>query len=308
MLAPNHISESVRETTAGWVISDRIIISHRPTWDSNQLCWSDGQGSFYNLSDAPNPLPPSQPLSPTSPIKKVYEAGGIAATWKFGDVFLKLRDLGPSELQATREHVTLSQLHDRGDLSFIIPDVLFHALWGNRYMMLLKAVPGRTLGEEWPSMDEDTKTYYVDRVVGICKELETWVADYIGGVDGHHLADNYLIKRGAPLDYTNKNLVSNCTNIGMDCSVFHFYHCDLGPGNIIVNLADRSIGIIDWETAGFVPKEWIRTKFRVSGGMDLPGSDDQQYRLDWRRRVQLKLGTEGFPEVVDRWFPWWDGR
>ncbi|KAK8048258.1 hypothetical protein PG994_009988 [Apiospora phragmitis] len=137
--------------------------------------------------------------------------------------------------------------------------------------MLLKAIPGRTLGEEWPSMDEDTKTYYVERVVGICTELEIWVADYIGGVDGHHLVDNYLIKRGAPLDYTNKNLVSNCENLGMDCTVFHFYHCDLGPGNIIVNLADRSVGIIDWETAGFVPKEWIRTKFRVSGGWIYPG-------------------------------------
>ncbi len=33
----------------------------------------------------------------------------------------------------------------------------------------------------------------------------------------------------------------------MDCSSFGFYHCDLGPGNIIVN--DR-IGILDWETAG----------------------------------------------------------
>jgi hypothetical protein len=90
----------------------------------------------------------------------------------------------------------------------------------------------------------------------------------------------------------------------MDCSIFVLYHCDLGPGNIIVNLADRSIGIIDWETAGFVPREWIRTKFRVSGGMDLPGSD-QELRVDWRKRVQRRLEEEGFPDIADRWMVWW---
>jgi len=85
-----------------------------------------------------------------------------------------------------------------------------------------------------------------------------------------------------------------------------YYYCDLGPGNIIVDPLDRSIGIIDWETAGFVPREWIRTKFRISGGMDLPGPADEDYRRGWRRRMQKKLGMEGFPDVVDRWFMWWD--
>lgn len=71
----------------------------------------------------------------------------------------------------------------------------------------------------------------------------------------------------------------------MDCSTFIFYRCDLRPGNIIVNLENGSIGIIDWETAGFVPKEWIRKKFCISSGMDLP-DDDQESRADWRNRVQ----------------------
>ncbi len=90
----------------------------------------------------------------------------------------------------------------------------------------------------------------------------------------------------------------------MDCSTFTFYHCDLGPGNIIVSLAEGSIGIIDWETAGFVPKEWIRTKFCVSSGMDLP-EGDQDSRVDWRRRVQRELEKEGFPEIAERWMTWW---
>jgi hypothetical protein len=90
----------------------------------------------------------------------------------------------------------------------------------------------------------------------------------------------------------------------MNCFIFMFFHCDLGLGNIIINLVERSIGIIDWETVGFVPKEWIRTKFRVSSGMDLPASD-QESRIDWRKRVQTQLGKEGFPEIAERWMTWW---
>jgi hypothetical protein len=28
--------------------------------------------------------------------------------------------------------------------------------------------------------------------------------------------------------------------------------------------------MIDWETAGYVPREWVRTKFHLSSGMDFP--------------------------------------
>jgi hypothetical protein len=93
----------------------------------------------------------------------------------------------------------------------------------------------------------------------------------------------------------------------MDCSAFIFYHCDLGPGNIIVKPAERSTGIIDWETAGFVPKEWIRTKFCISSWMDLPGQD-QVSRVDWRRRVQKQLEKEGFSEIADQWMVWWSNK
>jgi hypothetical protein len=151
-------------------------------------------------------------------------------------------------------------------------------------------------------MDETMKQYYVCRVVNICKELATWQADRISGVDGCHLSETYLTRFRQPEDYSPQNLLTNCKALGMDCSILVFYHCDLGPGNIIVN--NGSIGIIDWETTGFVPREWIRTKFRVSGGMDLPGND-QEWRVDWRRHVQRQLEVDGFPDIADRWMIWW---
>ncbi|KAK8011626.1 protein kinase-like protein [Apiospora arundinis] len=106
------------------------------------------------------------------------------------------------------------------------------------------------------------KNRCVNRVIEACKELAYWTADYLGGVDKQTLADGYLAGRGGR-SYTNDDLVAASKEMGMNCYVpFHFYHCDLGPGNIIVDVKedDRddcsiSIGIIDWEIAGFVPWE-----------------------------------------------------
>jgi hypothetical protein len=76
-------------------------------------------------------------------------------------------------------------------------------------------------------------------------------------------------------------LIEMCKEVGMDCAKFYFYHCDLGPGNIIVNEAH--------ESCDFVPLEWIRTKFRVDGRLDFPGYDYEK-RVDWRRRVRSRRG------------------
>ncbi|KAJ0147052.1 40S ribosomal protein S16 [Fusarium oxysporum f. sp. albedinis] len=91
-------------------------------------------------------------------------------------------------------------------------------------------------------------------IAGICQELAMWCADSVCGVDGKPLSDLCLRRRGI-------------------CSKFLFCHCDLYSVNIIVNTPDSSLGLIDWETADFLIREWIRTKFRVSGGLDLPGYD-----------------------------------
>lgn len=49
----------------------------------------------------------------------------------------------------------------------------------------------------------------------------------------------------------------------MDCSVFVLAHNDLGPTNIIVD-GDRIV-VVDWQMAGYVPLEWVRTKFASCG-------------------------------------------
>lgn len=295
------VNESIWEINENsWVIGDRILLSRQRSPSSN-FTWSDGNGSFYFISKAPYPLPPSRPMPATTHIRMVYDAGGMSAVWSIGDAFLKVKILDPA---TTREHVTLDYLHKKRPLSFAIPDVHYHAEFDGRYYILLSRLTGQTLIEAWPNLDEAMKQHYVSRVVNICKELAVWQADCISGVDGKHLSDRFLTRKGLRKDFSPRNLLINCKDLGMDCSAFIFYHCDLGPGNIIVNPTEGSIGIIDWETAGFVPKEWIRSKFRISSGMDLPGCD-QDSRVDWRRRVQRKLEKEGFPDIVEQWMTWW---
>ncbi|KAK6819449.1 hypothetical protein PG987_015932 [Apiospora arundinis] len=219
--------------------------------------------------------------------QKVHSAADRTATWQFGEAFLKVKDLNEQEARCTREHVTLARLHARGGwTTFDLPRVLYHGLWdNNRYVLLTTAVRGRTFGSWWPSMNEEMKNRCVNRVIEACKER--------------------LSGRAGGRSYTNDDLVAASKEMGMNCYVpFHFYHCDLGPGNILVDVKEgdddgRSIsnGIIDWEIAGFVPWEWIMTKFRVSAGLDLPWQGDS--RLEYRRRVRLKMGELGFPDVVD---------
>ncbi|KAK5723682.1 hypothetical protein LTR15_005381 [Elasticomyces elasticus] len=154
-------------------------------------------------------------------------------------------------------------------------------------------------------MDERMKRQCVSQVVSICGKLATWQGEIVSGVDGNYLSELYLSGKDTALD--PDSLLKVCRTLGMDCSRLVFCHCDLGPGNLIVTLTEGVVGIIDWETAGFVPKEWIRTKFRVSSGLNLAG-DDQDCAVDWRVRVQRQLGEVGYKEVANQWMEWFTGK
>jgi Choline/ethanolamine kinase len=95
--------------------------------------------------------------------------------------------------------------------------------------------------------------------------------------------------------------------IGIDCSDLIFIHADLGLTNIIVEDEPNSgkVRIIDFETAGYLPQGWIRSKFRVSAGMDLSTSVRDPDGPYWfRAEVQKGLGANGFGEVRNAWMEW----
>ena len=145
-------------------------------------------------------------------------------------------------------------------------------------------------------------------VVDICREMAEWRGLKFGGVDGKNIPEAYLLKFSAPEDFSSANLQAACEAMGMDCTDFVFNHADLGPTNIIVEDEPNSgkVGIIDFEIAGYFPRSWIRTKFRISSGMDLsPLADDNPHSC--RSEVQRALGADGFDDVVKAWEEWQRG-
>ncbi|KAL2199449.1 hypothetical protein P885DRAFT_30880 [Corynascus similis CBS 632.67] len=287
-----------------WLFGDRILLTLQTSPSPGNPSWEDGNGLYYVVSEPPSPLPPCRPLPAESHIQKLYDAGGVSAVWRVGDAICKVKKF--TDPNMTFEHVTLDYLHNKSpleQLSFAVPTVIHHAQSKDRYFIIQSCIPGETLAQAWPSMDENTKDYYVSRIVHICLELEKWIDNGIHGVDGRNLSDTFLTPLRGPKDMSSENLLRNCASLGMDCSKFVFSHCDLGPGNIIVNHREKFLGVVDWEMAGFVPREWIRTKVCVSSGLDLPGDDDAS-RVDWRRRLQGQLGKDGFREIAARWMAW----
>jgi len=63
------------------------------------------------------------------------------------------------------------------------------------------------------------------------------------------------------------------------------------------------IGIIDFEISGYFPRGWIRTKFRLSSGMDFStsASDDP---TSWRAGIQRALGEREYEDYAQAWVKW----
>lgn len=136
--------------------------------------------------------------------------------------------------------------------------------------------------------------------VAFCKEMARWDVREFGGVDNQNIPEYYLQRRGSD---GFSSLKSSCEEIGMDCSDLAFYHADLGPTNIIIQDKPKSgaIGVIDFEIAGYLPRDWIRTKFRLSSGMNLSESDNPTWL---RAEVQKLLGKEGFRDFSSAYMSW----
>ncbi|KFZ15621.1 hypothetical protein V502_05495 [Pseudogymnoascus sp. VKM F-4520 (FW-2644)] len=278
----DHINKSIRQINLDTWLIDGLVL-HRSPCLSNAATWNDdGDNSSYTLTEAPTPLP-----SATTPLDSHY--------------------INYIEEGVTPESVTLNFVRGQHP-SFETPKVIHHAFGNDRSYLFLQRVPGRTLDAAWPSLDEYWRRHYVGVVANICSEMAEWKGPEFGGVDGKNIPERYLLKPSAPEDFSSANLQAECEAMGMDCSNFVFGHADLGPTNIIVEDEPDSgkVGIIDFEIAGYFPRSWIRTKFRISSGMDLsPLAADNPHW--WRAEVQRALGANGFDDAVEAWEEWWRG-
>ncbi|KAI1198913.1 hypothetical protein F5X97DRAFT_298108 [Nemania serpens] len=295
-----HINKSIKQIDAAtWLIGDLVL--RRSSVLSEKATWSDhsDHSNYHLVKQAPGVFVSTTPLD--SPhIRLIYECGDASAVWSIGsNVLCKVRYL---EDGVTPESVALDFVRSKNP-SFETPEVLSYEVYDNKSFLFMRRLPGRTLDRAWPTLDESWKRYYVHAVVGICQEMAEWKGDQVGGVDKQCVPEHFLV---TPPGSKMFGLVpAGCEAIGMDCSSVVFCHADLGPTNIIVEDEPKSgkLGIIDFEISGYFPRGWIRTKFRISGGMDLSASASTCPTW-WRSEMQKALGDRGFEDYSQAWMEW----
>lgn len=76
------VRESILEIDDhSWTIGDKLLISLQTAAPSSGPYWSDGARAFYTISKlaSQQPFPQTRPLSPTSPVQLVHDAGDANA-------------------------------------------------------------------------------------------------------------------------------------------------------------------------------------------------------------------------------------
>lgn len=87
-------------------------------------------------------------------------------------------------------------------------------------------------------------------------------------------------------------------------ALFHFYHADLGPMNIMISEKGSVVtGIIGWESGAYYPRFWIATKPAVSSVYWLEPDTDQP-ELWGQLLLTEALKVKGFESSDTIFRPW----
>lgn len=83
---------------------------------------------------------------------------------------------------------------------------------------------------------------------------------------------------------------------------FHHYHTGFGPTNIIVSDEGHINSVIDWESAGYLPRFHIGTKPCVSAGFSLADLKGEEWA--WRLLLSKSLEQKGFAPDLELYRSW----
>ena len=160
-----------------------------------------------------------------------------------------------------------------------MPEVLEHYIdpqAGRSYTLLL-SVPGEDLNEVWKILPYEQQDSVLQQVAEHIDTLAQLKNDRPISAEGELIQEPWLQRSNPKTPLELRGLLDPSKSKeweqiwGVEENKFVFYHCDLGPTNIKVEVQRgkaRVTGLLDWEGAGFLPRGWIATKFRVSGGLD----------------------------------------
>jgi Ser/Thr protein kinase RdoA (MazF antagonist) len=80
-------------------------------------------------------------------------------------------------------------------------------------------------------------------LLGCARQWSGWKGEAVGDADREQVIELYLANDDKCLE--SEMLRRNCVSMGLDVSELMVYHCDLGPGNVLVGSDTRGIRVVD---------------------------------------------------------------
>ena len=282
--------------------------------------WQDNGKTFIlrQQTDYDRTMPPS-----TSSATVIHEAGGCAEVWLFGDdTFCKVKAWceGLESEKATIDFVKTCCPH------IPVPEVIFSWVdrdW-SRSFTIIKRVPGKTLNEQWPSLNPSQRSDIANKIAEYCNDLSKVTSHKFETVTKKGVNDDLLNDKIpaahpdwkprliGPLSHSHftKFLQARTGKIEHPIpsfgTTFHLYHSDLGPTNIMISDDGKITGIIDWESVAFYPRFWVASKPVLAGGFLLDPDyvgEDIEVRGGWAEILRDALIAQGFEYSHD--IVWW---
>ena len=268
------------------------------------ISWEDGEGTYYLRERVEE----DDLLLPGNSIETglVHQGGTSAAVWSIGtSAFCKVKAWCEG-LELENDTI---QYVARNAPGVPVPEVIHSWVdheW-NRSFLILKRVGGHTLHDAWPQLSLRQQSQIASQIGKYCSKLAGITSHQFESAIHHGVLEAYLIVDAEPshsswkprplglfsLEDFKCYFLRQSTTYYPDVGPFHFYHADLGPGNIMVSREGNVEGILDWESAGFYPRYWIASKPMRSAGFYLKSTKGTK-REAWRDLLGIMLKKEGF--------------
>lgn len=264
------------------------------------------------------------PLDPIGPIQLVRCILGYA-TWRIGDwAYLRTR---PWNDKIGSEAATIEYVQKKAP-SIPVPTVLAYYIdkIARRSYILISSLPGIDLNDAWKLLNHQQKIDVSIQVVEYIDILSGCTSEKLQTADEKWVNEPFLslqmlsrsLQRGRPSSEINQeeNLLWDLLDPdksqeyekiwGGGEDRFVFCHLNMGPTHIKIMVKDGKVnvtGISDWDSAGFVPREWICTKLIVSSGYNFDWVGEEN-NCDWAYTVWALLNAKRFPSYPEQWRNW----
>lgn len=273
--------------------------------------WEEDECTYILRNTKDGGIAPASFVESSDELRLVHEGGTLSAVWTIGrEAFCKVKPWNPEMESEDKTIAFVKKIAPQ----ISTPEVIYAWTDHDRSFLILRRIEGSTLRDAWASLSHSQRHSVVKAIATYCDVLAQNTSQMLGSATGRPVLEPYL----SPSDSGLLGLLTHkeCERyfsafsderptLGGD---FHFYHPDLGPGNIIMSDDGKVAGILDWEAAGYYPAFWIATKPSVSPGLDFCPPVAECEDFEWRKCLRMELERLGYPRAAEWYMKWRDFR